>query len=137
MWPLYTPSFAISFCKSQIVWSSVIYLFICLFTTQKKLPLLSPPQRYRVPSLYLPFPSERVGLLRRSPTLAHQVSAGLGFCCPTEARPDKAALLGNLFHSQVTTLEAAPCSSCWGTHMETELNICYICAWGSWLVLSL
>jgi len=67
--------------------------------------------------------------LRYSLSLVHQVFAGL--CVfSLSLRPYKGALLGNGFHSQATALGDSPRSSCWGTHMEIELQICYICGVG-------
>ena len=58
-------------------------------------------------------------------TMSYQVSVRLAH--PLSLRPDRAALLGNGYHSQDYSFRESLHSSCWGTHMETELHICYIC----------
>jgi hypothetical protein len=53
----------------------------------------------------------------------YQVSAGLGDSSPTEASPvgEWTPQTGNVFKD-------SPYSSCWRTHINTELHICYIYA---------
>jgi len=60
--------------------------------------------------------------------MAHQVSAGLGISSPTEAR--ESSPVGEQISQIDNSFRDSPLSSCWGTHMETELHICYICAGG-------
>jgi hypothetical protein len=44
-------------------------------------------------------------------------------------RPDKAAQRGEQIPQIPNSFRDSPCcSSCWGSHMKTELYICYICA---------
>jgi hypothetical protein len=47
---------------------------------------------------------------------------------PLWLRPDKAAQLGEQDLQAGNSFRDSPCSSCWGTHMETELHICCIYA---------
>lgn len=55
--------------------------------------------------------------------------AGLGTSSLTEVR--HGSHVGKWIHSQVIVLEKKPCSSSWGTHMEMEMHIYYICTRGS------
>lgn len=87
--------------------------------------LLAPSPHFAEYLAPFPFSSERVGLLWVSPDLTYLVSAGLGATSPTESRQGRS--VANGFYSQAIELGTA-CSSCWGTYMESDLHICYICA---------
>lgn len=80
-----------------------------------------------------PFPlsfSERVGHPLSIP-LPGSSNLCQGRAHPLPLRPHRAAILGSKYHSQATASGRAFTHSCWGTHMETELHVCYICAGAS------
>lgn len=80
------------------------------------------------------FSSERVEApLPVPPTLACEVSAGLGTSSPTES--DESAQLGDVLCRQVAALGTAQLQLS-GTHVKTELWICYICVGTSSVVNS-
>lgn len=105
-----------------------VFLLICisLFTSQ-----ILPAPLSQMPSLH-PLSSS----LRRwqcvpgyPPTLVLQVSARLGASSPTEARLDSP--VGEWIPQSGYSFRECLCSSCWGIHMETELHVYYIGAWGT------
>jgi hypothetical protein len=55
---------------------------------------------------------------------------------PLPLRPDKAAQLGKWDPQASNRVKDSPCSSCWRTHMETNLHLCYICARLGWVTSS-
>lgn len=61
-------------------------------------------------------------------TLAHQVSPRLIASFPTEAKQHSP--VGEQIPLPVYNFRERLCFSCWGAHMETELQICYIFAGG-------
>jgi hypothetical protein len=60
--------------------------------------------------------------------MPYQVSARVGLYSFTEARqgsPVEEQILKSCY-----SFRENHCSSCWGSHVETELHVCYICAGG-------
>ena len=78
---------------------------------------------------FFSFSFGRVGLPCVCPSiLAHQISAGLGTSSPTKTRQGR--LVRELMPHSGYSFRECFCSSCWQTHIETELHICYVCARG-------
>jgi hypothetical protein len=74
---------------------------------------------------YSPFTLRVLGPPSYPPSLAHQISAGLGISFPSEDR--QGSPIGKWIVQSGCSFTESPLSSCWGTHMETKLHICYIC----------
>lgn len=96
-------------------------LFFQLYHKYCPLPFSSSQSPSLDPS---PSPLRVWGSCWVSPVLVQQVSGRLGSFSST--CPDKAALLGNPYHSFRESL----CYSFWGTHMAMCLHVCYIFARG-------
>ena len=95
------------------------------------MPIITPTSSlpsHSLPISLLPFSSERmeVPTPRYPPTLAHQVSAGLGKSFPIKVR--KTAQLGECIPQTGNSFRDSPCYSCWRTHLKTRLHVSYICA---------
>lgn len=117
----HTSIFIFCFVCISFLFSLLIYLFIhftyrlLLFhqvqyhTFPLPTQLSSPLKRWRPPQ-------------RDGPTLSHQVSAGIGASCQTEARKSSPV--------KWTTSTVSPCSICWGTCvLGPKSSLCLFFGW--------